>query len=110
MNHGDLAVAIVQRRVMVVQVARSPTRLDRWLDVYTFLPFGDRVFLATDVPRARISSTDILAIFPATDIFSTPTKGMLELPQQAFSEFMELSGRSQTRYENLWSAWTAKAC
>jgi len=109
MNHGDLAVAIVQRRVMVVQVARSPARCDRWLEVYTFIPFGDRVFLATEVPRARISSTDILTIFPTTDIFTAPIKGMLELPQQAFSEFMEISCRTQTRYENLWSAWTTKA-
>jgi len=110
MNHGDLAIAVVQRRVMVVQVARSHTWRDRWLEVYTFIPFGDRVFLATDVPRARISSTDILTIFPTTDIFCTPAKGLLELPQQAFSEFMELSCRNQTHHETLWSAWTAGAC
>jgi hypothetical protein len=87
--------------------ARSHTQRDRWLDVHTFAPFGERVFLATDVPNARIAMSDILTIFPSTDVFRTPAQGMLELPQKAFSEFIELSSRNQLRYENMWNTWTA---
>ncbi|KAF8889367.1 hypothetical protein BD779DRAFT_341451 [Infundibulicybe gibba] len=60
MDHGTLAVAIVKRQVMVVQATRSHTRRDRYLDVHTYSPFGERVFLASEVPSARIASTDIL--------------------------------------------------
>ncbi|OBZ74205.1 hypothetical protein A0H81_05853 [Grifola frondosa] len=108
MKHGSLAVAVVQRKVMVVQAARSHNCRDRWVDVYTFAPFGERVFLASAVPHARISSSDILTIFPSDDVVRSPAKGMLELPQKAFSEFMELSGRTQKRYEDLFSVWAAK--
>ena len=76
---------------------------DRWLDVYTFAPFGERVFLATDTPHARISSSDVLTIFPSSDVFRTLDVGMLELPHQAFSEFNELSARNLCRKESLWA-------
>ncbi|KAJ6624946.1 hypothetical protein B0H10DRAFT_1872060 [Mycena sp. CBHHK59/15] len=104
MRDGCLGVAIVSRQVMVVLAARSHTRRDRFLDVYTFVPFGaDRVFLATLVPKARITSNDILTIFPPTDnILRSP--GMLELPEEAFTEFNQLSSRNQERYERMWNA------
>ena len=41
------------------------------------MPFGERIFLVTDVPHARISANDLLTIFPSTDIFRTLDKGML---------------------------------
>jgi hypothetical protein len=87
--------------------ARSHTHRDRWLDVYTFTPFGNRIFLVTDAPRARISSADVLTIFPLTDIFKSPDSGMLELPPQAFSEFNELNARNLYRKETLWNSCPA---
>ncbi|KAF8075067.1 hypothetical protein FPV67DRAFT_613024 [Lyophyllum atratum] len=107
MKNGALAVAVVQRQVMIVQATRSHARRDKYLDVHTYSPFGDRVFLSSAVPKARIAPSDILTIFPSTDITRVPAQGMLELPQQAFFEFKELSHRHQERCEDLWSAWTA---
>ncbi|RDB23544.1 hypothetical protein Hypma_009028 [Hypsizygus marmoreus] len=106
MQNGTLAVAIVQRQVMIVQATRSHARRDKYLDVHTYSPFGDRIFLASAVPKARIAPTDILTIFPASDNARVPAQGMLELPQQAFFEFKELSSRHQQKCESLWSAWT----
>jgi hypothetical protein len=88
---------------------RSHTSRDRWLDVDTYRPFGERVFLAADVPNARISANDLLTIFPATDIFRVPDKGMLELPQQAFHEFNELCARNLRRKEVLWNSWSIES-
>jgi hypothetical protein len=88
--------------------ARSHNQRDRWLDVYTYAPFGDRVFLATDSPHARISSSDVLTIFPTSDVVRTLDAGMLELPYQAFSEFNELNARNLSRKESLWSSCAAK--
>ncbi|KAJ7626439.1 hypothetical protein DFH06DRAFT_740548 [Mycena polygramma] len=108
MRDGCLGVAIVSRQVMVIQAARSHTRRDRFLDVYTFVPFGgDRVFLATHVPKARITTSDILTIFPPDDILRTRrvSPGMLELPEEAFTEFNAISTRTQERYEKMWNAW-----
>ncbi|KAF7370856.1 Capping protein [Mycena sanguinolenta] len=107
MRDGCLGVAIVSRQVMVIQAARSHTRRDRFLDVYTFVPFGaDRIFLATNVPKARITTSDILTIFPPDDILRTRSisPGMLQLPEEAFTEFNELSSRTQRRYEQMWNA------
>jgi len=105
MHNGTIAVAVVQRHIMIVQAARSHSRRDRWLDVYTFTPFGDRIFFVSDVPQARISSADILAIFP----YRAPAtfKDMIELPRQAWNEFLELSARNQQKYETIWKGWKA---
>ncbi|KAJ7493440.1 hypothetical protein B0H11DRAFT_1718182 [Mycena galericulata] len=108
MRDGSLGVAIVSRQVMVFQAARSHTRRERFLEVYTFIPFGvDGVFLATHIPKARITTSDILTIFPPDEILRTrsPSPGMLELPEEAFTEFSQLSSRNQERYEKLWNAW-----
>ncbi|KAI0350667.1 hypothetical protein OH77DRAFT_1430657 [Trametes cingulata] len=104
LKHGSLAVAVVQRQVMIVQAARTHGQRERWVDVYTYTPFGERVFLASAVPQARISSRDILTIFPEDEGVREPTTGMLELPPQAFWEFVELSSRTQKHYEQLFSA------
>ncbi|KAJ7035638.1 hypothetical protein C8F04DRAFT_1097973 [Mycena alexandri] len=125
MRDGSLGVAIVARQVMVVQAARTHTRRDRFLDVYTFLPFsfspaasspsrsgpgpGPRTggtFLATPAPKARITTSDILTIFPPADVLATraPAPGMLELPEEAWREFTLLSERMQQRYEKMWEA------
>ncbi|KAI0741531.1 hypothetical protein C8Q80DRAFT_1273948 [Daedaleopsis nitida] len=110
LKHGSLAVAVVQRQVMVVQAARTHSQREPWVDVYTYAPFGDRVFLASPVPQARISSRDILTIFPADDCAREAATGILELPPRAFSEYMELSSRTQKRHEQLFrSAWSRKA-
>ncbi|KAI0629176.1 hypothetical protein C8Q77DRAFT_1220373 [Trametes polyzona] len=109
LKHGSLAVAVVQRQVMVVQAARTHSQRERWVDVYTYTPFGERVFLASDVPQARIAARDILTIFPEDEGARAPTPGMLELPPQAFWEYVELSSRTQKRYEQmLANAWSAK--
>ncbi|KAI0731283.1 hypothetical protein C8Q76DRAFT_587633, partial [Earliella scabrosa] len=101
LKHGSLAVAIVQRQVMIVQAARTHSQRERWVDVYTYTPFGERVFLASPVPQARIASRDVLAILPTGDAPREPTVGMLELPPNAFTEYMELSSRTQKRHEQL---------
>ncbi|KAA1468800.1 hypothetical protein DENSPDRAFT_834236 [Dentipellis sp. KUC8613] len=109
LSYGSVAVALVHRQVMVVQAARPHDHRDRFLDVYTFAPFGERVFLASDAPCARIAARDVLTIFPDTDIFSMPAHDVLELPPKAFGEFSELTARNQRRYESLWAACKAKA-
>ncbi|KIK21655.1 hypothetical protein PISMIDRAFT_538383 [Pisolithus microcarpus 441] len=104
MNHGTVAVALVQHQIMIIQACRSHARRDRWLDVYTYVPFGDRLFLASPVPYARIASSDVLAIFP----FRTPTTDMIELSEQAYRDFLGLSAKHQLKYENMWRRWKAK--
>ncbi|KAL4063169.1 hypothetical protein V8B97DRAFT_1955840 [Scleroderma yunnanense] len=106
MNQGTVAIALVQRQVMIIQATQSHTHSDRWLDVYTYVPFGDRLFLASAVPQARIASADLLGVFP----FRTPTTDMIELPEYAYQEFLELSAKHQLRYENMWRRWKAKRC
>ncbi|PBK99411.1 hypothetical protein ARMGADRAFT_1007961 [Armillaria gallica] len=107
LSDGAVGIAMVQHRVTIVQSARSHTRRDGWLDVYTFMPFGERLFLETHVPKARIAPSDLLAIFPSSDVFHTPTQGMLQLPQKAFAEFTELTSWNQKRCEDLWCKWIA---
>ncbi len=129
MKSGSLAVAMVQRRVMVVQGTRSYMPLllpsthvplsflksvshphkqgELWVDVDTFTPFGDRVFLPSACPQARILSSDILAVFPSSDKANT-SSDMLELQPKAFSEFLELSSRMQKKYEKMFSMWSVK--
>ncbi|EPQ56455.1 hypothetical protein GLOTRDRAFT_40340 [Gloeophyllum trabeum ATCC 11539] len=103
MDKSTLAIAVVQRQVMIVQASRTHGPREQWLDVQTYASFGDRLFLASTVPHARISSRDVLAIFPATDVFRVPVNGMLELPPQAFAEYLELSTMCFKRHEMLWS-------
>ncbi|EMD38914.1 hypothetical protein CERSUDRAFT_112622 [Gelatoporia subvermispora B] len=100
-RHGSLAVALVHRKVTLVQAARSHSQRDRWVDVLTYAPFGERYFLASTVPQARISARDILTIFPPEDVLRTPTTDIIELPPQAFQEFLELNTRTQKRNEAL---------
>ncbi|KAJ7695085.1 hypothetical protein B0H17DRAFT_1198787 [Mycena rosella] len=110
MRDGSIGVALVSRQVMVFQTARSHTRRDRFLDVYTFVPFvgaDPGVFLATQVPKARITTSDILTVFPPADVLRTraPSAGMLKLPEEAFTEFNQICERTQERYERMWNAW-----
>ena len=92
---------------------------------------GDRLFIASDFPNARIPSSDILTIFPfeytpATSASpSSPialpssassetlieeelhapesiTVEMLELPSKAFAEFQQLCSRNQEQCDKLW--------
>ncbi|KAI0705176.1 hypothetical protein BC835DRAFT_1314764 [Cytidiella melzeri] len=112
MEHGCLAVAIVQRQVMVVQASRSHSSRESQLDVHTFIPFGSNVFLSSPVPEARISSSDILTIFPTSDRISCDSAGMgeiLELSPRAYREFIELSSRMQKKYERLFDVWSRKS-
>jgi len=131
MKHGSLAVAIVHRQVVVVKAVRSHTKRDRFLDVCTFTPIGNSLFIASDFPNARIPSSDILTIFPfeytpspasATQQSITLTSSassetlieedsqspesimveMLELPSGAFAEFQQLCSRNQEQCDKLW--------
>lgn len=86
-----------------LSASRSHSRRDTWLEVHTFTPLGNRIFLPSDVPQARIARGDILSIFPSGDRVSF-AGGMLELPQKAYSEYIELSSRMQEKYEKLFSA------
>ena len=99
------------------------------LDVCTFTPIGDRLFIASDFPNARIPASDILTIFPFeyTPSASTSpqsitltssassetlieegispesiTVEMLELPSGAFAEFQQLCSRNQEQCDKLW--------
>lgn len=86
---------------------RSHSRREQKLDVYTFTLFGDRIFLPSTVPQARISSTDILAVltFRAPSEFS---RDMIELPAQEWNEFLELNARNQKKCEGLWRGSKAR--
>jgi len=110
MPTGTVAIALVKRQIMVVQAARPHTKQDRYLDVHTYTPLWERVFLASTVPDARIASSDILVVLPSSNKdkgASALSQGMLELSQQAFSEYIKVSMKHQKKYERMWSAWTA---
>jgi len=133
MKNGTLAVAIVQHQVMVVRAIRSHTKRDNLLEVCTYTPIGDCLFLSKDHSNARISRSDILLIFPfqssSTNHNSQPTitmnsscdtlinsdedfahsaltYEMLELPSSSLSQFLDLCERNQKRHEELWVAGT----
>ncbi|KAI0825848.1 hypothetical protein BC629DRAFT_1276634 [Irpex lacteus] len=112
MEHGCLAVAMVQRQVMIVQASRSHNSREAWLDVHTFMPFGSNVFLPSPVPQARISSSDILTIFPSSDKLAHESafgNDVLEISPRAYEEFVELSSRMQKKYERLFDVWSKKS-
>ncbi|THH15618.1 hypothetical protein EW146_g4886 [Bondarzewia mesenterica] len=108
LSYGSVAVALVQRQVMVVQAIHPHDHRDRFLDVYCFTPFNERVFTTSAVPCARIASADLLTIFPSTDVFNMPAQDILELPPQAYGEFNELCARNAKKCESLWAACKAK--
>ncbi|CAL1714988.1 unnamed protein product [Somion occarium] len=91
LEDGCLAVAMVQRQVVLVQAARSHTRRDSLLDVHIFIPFGPRSFLISP------------------DLMAKPTQGLVELSTKAYAEFVELSGMMQRKYEKIFSLWSAAA-
>ncbi|KAF4610991.1 hypothetical protein D9613_006713 [Agrocybe pediades] len=110
-SDGSIAVALVKNQVMLVQASRTHAKREKFLDVRTYAPFGEGVFLATSVPAARIASSDLLTVLPPSEISSLMgEQGMLELPKnsKAFSQYMQLSSRHQKKYESLWSAWIAR--
>jgi len=111
LSYGSVAVALVQRRVMVVQASRPHDQCERYLDVYTFTPSSDRdsrrTFLVSAVPCARIDSNDLLAVFEDDDALTLP-RDVLELPQKAYDEFSELSSRRGRRLDAVWAAWKGK--
>ncbi|KAG0709200.1 hypothetical protein DFH29DRAFT_886987 [Suillus ampliporus] len=109
MNRGTVAIAVVQHQVMIIQLVQAASgcshdRRDQWLDVYTYTPFGDHLFLASSVPQARIAPSDLLTVFP----FRTATTDMIELPARAYQEFLQLKAKHQKKQENLWRAWKAR--
>ena len=86
--------------------SRPHDKCERYLDVYTFTPSSERRFLVSDVPCARIDSSDLLAVFD-DDELAIP-HDVLELPQKAFDEFSELSSRKNRRLDTVWAAWKGK--
>lgn len=108
---GNGCTGCVQRPVRICRLlltlcpaaSRSHSRRDTWLEVHTFTPLGNRIFLPSDVPQARIARGDILSIFPSGDRVNF-AGGMLELPPKAYAEYIELSSRMQEKYEKLFSA------
>ncbi|KAF7294488.1 hypothetical protein MKEN_01441300 [Mycena kentingensis (nom. inval.)] len=114
MREGSLGVAIVARQVLVFQASRNHTRGERMrgvFDVATFAPFGtEGVFIATQAPQARINAVDILTVFPPEDIERTTFgDGVLEVPQDALTEFYYLRDRTVERAEKIWVQAWAKA-
>lgn len=95
--------------IIKTPATRSHAKGDKFFDVHTFTPFGQGVFLASEVPTTRIASSDLLTVLPPLeDKDGLLTQGMLELPHTAFSKFMELTSRHSKRYESLWNAWVSK--
>jgi len=105
---GSFAVALVKNQVMVVRAVRSHTKRDKYLDVHTYSQFGNNVFLASDVPSARITLASILTFLPPLEDNRLLSQGMFELPKKAFSQYIDLNYRHQKHYERLWSAWIDK--
>ncbi|KAF8199098.1 hypothetical protein BJ912DRAFT_845284 [Pholiota molesta] len=107
---GSFAVALVKNRVMVVQATRTHAKREKYLDVTTYAPFAPGVFLAADVPCARIASGDLLTVLPAPseEHHRRLSQGMLELPQKDYSRYVEASLHHQKRYETMWNALTAR--
>ncbi len=129
MRPGCVAVALVQRQVMVVQ-STSPARLpepaprltltcvavaptydpsEPWLDVHTYSPLGDRVFMpSAPCPYARIAPRDVLAVLPLFSLCDRPTAGVLVLPDVAWDQFLKLSAQTQKKHEKMFAAWASK--
>ncbi|PPQ63365.1 hypothetical protein CVT24_005630 [Panaeolus cyanescens] len=106
---GSFAVALVKNQVMVVRTSGSNSSREKLIEVHPYSPFGEGVFLASDIPSARISASDILTVLPPLeDNNRLLSQGMLELPKKSYSQYMELSSKHQKRYESLWSAWVSK--
>ncbi|PFH51032.1 hypothetical protein AMATHDRAFT_3422 [Amanita thiersii Skay4041] len=119
MSAGTTAIAMVKRQVMVVRVTRPHTKRDKYLDVHTYSPFGERVFLASAVPDARISASDVLTVLlpsPSTSYeydahLDTQSQSfamdMLELSPDAYAGYTKLCAKHQKNYERMWSAMTS---
>lgn len=93
-----------------ITAVRHHTKRDKYVDVHAYAPFGDRIFIASNVPDARISSSDILAIIATpgqAEAVHPLAQGMLELSYKSFSDYMKLSITHQKKYERMWSAMTA---
>ena len=110
---GTLHLHFITLNVFLMVVlnvaARTHTKADKFLDVRTYTPFGQGVFLASEVPSARIASVDVLSMLPPLeDKEDLLNQGMLELPQTAFSQYVELTSCHTKKYESLWSAWLSK--
>lgn len=86
---------------------RTHSAREKYLDVHTFAPFGAGVFLASDVPCARIAPADVLAILPPRSPCEL-AEGLLELPQQEYSQYIAHSSRHQKRHESMWNAWLGR--
>ncbi|KAF5316545.1 hypothetical protein D9619_006147 [Psilocybe cf. subviscida] len=111
---GSYAVALVDNRVTIVQAARTHSKAEKYLDVITYFPFGERDFLPTPVPDARIASSDLLAVLPlsknanrsATKCGTSSGKRfgfggeeILELPVSEFTKFVQFSARHESQCE-----------
>ncbi|KAK7687936.1 hypothetical protein QCA50_009155 [Cerrena zonata] len=106
MDDGCFAVAMVQRQVMLVKAINLYSRRDDLLHVHMFVPFGQRTFLLSPVPQARISPRDLLTIFCANDIIAIDAQGAVDLSAKAYAEFVELGKMMQEKYEKMFSAWS----
>ncbi|KAF8269831.1 hypothetical protein EI94DRAFT_1798823 [Lactarius quietus] len=85
LSYGSVAVALVQRQVMVVQASRPHDECERYLDVYTFTPSSERMFLVSDAPCARIDSNDLLTVFDTTTPSPFPTTSSSSLRRRSMS-------------------------
>ncbi|VDB88663.1 unnamed protein product [Peniophora sp. CBMAI 1063] len=114
LSYGSVAVAIVNRQVVLVTAAHPHDQRDRYLDVYTYTSAGRGVFLATQAPCARIAAKDLLVVFPDEDAYFMPARDVLELPMQAYHEYVYLRERlvaqAQRKWHErkLWAAWKGK--
>jgi len=105
-DEGTLALATIQRKVVVVRAIKSHAYSDRSLDVLVYLPFGERLFITppnVHGRRVKIPSKDLLFIFSASDYPNSTDPEMIELPPKAYDEYVELTAMNRRKLDLLWS-------
>jgi hypothetical protein len=77
-------------------------------DVETFTPFGPGLFIASDVPSARIASSSLLAVLPPSSYARRPSAGLIELPEDTLLKFSAMGAKETKRHESLWKTLKAR--
>ena len=109
----DVTTSANSSLIMIVlqsSALESQSRRDNLLHVHTFVPFGQRTFLLSSVPQARIPPRDLLTIFCASDITAIDSQGAVDLSAKAYTEFVELGRMMQEKYERIFSVWSKTSC
>lgn len=101
LSNGTLAIALIKQRIVIVQSVRNHGRSDKYLDIITFDPFGECIFLPSQVPTARIQSSDVLQIL-SNEAARVAQTDILEVPVDFFNQYISFRTRQQPKRESLW--------